>query len=484
MHFTQIMDSSSLQHKFYQSLLQHFPHTPTPLQDKMLEQFSAFVFHTDVHSLFLLKGFAGTGKTTIISTIVNVLWQTGKKSVLLAPTGRAAKVLANYSGKEASTIHKKIYIPKRAKGGSVTFELKKNSYTNTIFFVDESSMISDKSEDLTVFKNVSLLDDLVRFVYSGIQCKLVLIGDTAQLPPVKAVVSPALDFNKLTLDFAKEVFEIELTEVMRQQKKSGILENATLLRNKISDGDTDDFKFSPHFSDLIFLKDGYEIQDAINTSYQKDSLEDTAIIVWSNKRANQYNEQIRSRILSKEGDIHVGDYVMVVRNNYFWLDIDSEAGFIANGDTCEIMAIRKRIELYGFHFADATIRLIDYPNEKPVEVTLLLDTLTLNAPALPYEESSKLYTEIAKDYAHLGSKFKIFQQIKENNYYNALQIKFSYAVTCHKSQGGQWKNIFIEKPYLPNGQNMEYWRWLYTALTRAQEKVYLIGYQDADCESV
>lgn len=478
------MNNDSLQKRFYNTLIQQFPHTPTVLQDKMLQEFSKFVFHTDNHSLFLLKGFAGTGKTTIISTIVNIIWQTGKKSVLLAPTGRAAKVIANYSGKESHTIHKKIYIPKRAKGGNVSFELKKNSYTNTIFFVDESSMISDKSEDQTVFKNVSLLDDLVRFVYSGINCKLVLIGDTAQLPPVKSVISPALDFNKLTLDFAKEVFEIELTEVMRQQQNSGILENATLLRQKISNADTDDFKLINGFNDLIWLKDGYEIQDAINESYQKFSIEDTAIIVWSNKRANQYNEQIRTRILGKEGDINVGDYVMVVRNNYYWLDDYSEAGFIANGDTCEIMSIRKRVALYGFHFAEATIRLIDYPNEKPFEVTLLLDTLTVNAPALPFEEANKLYNEIAKDYAHLGSKFKIYQQIRENKYYNALQIKFSYAVTCHKSQGGQWKNVFIEKPYLPNGQNMEYWRWLYTALTRAQEKVYLIGYQSSDFESI
>lgn len=471
---------NNLAEKFYQSLLQHFPHQPTVLQNKMLADFSGFVFNADAHSLFLLKGFAGTGKTTIISTIVNHLWQTGKKSVLLAPTGRAAKVIANYSGREAHTIHKKIYMPKRGKGGSVSFELKKNSYTNTLFFVDESSMISDKAEDQSVFKNLSLLDDLMQFVYSGIQCKLVLIGDSAQLPPVKYTVSPALDLTKLSFDYAKDVTEIELTEVMRQQKTSGILDNATILREKISQSDNDDFKFVPNFTDMIWLRDGYEIQDAINTSYQNFSIEDTAIIVWSNKRANQYNEQIRTRILSKEGDINVGDYVMVVRNNYYWLDDTSEAGFIANGDTCQVIAIRQRKELYGFHFAEATIRLIDYPNEAPLEVTLLLDTLTINAPSLPYEDATRLYNEIAKDYAHLGSKFKIYEKIRENKYYNALQIKFSYAITCHKSQGGQWKNVFIEKPYLPNGQNMEYWRWLYTALTRAQEKVYLLGYQNND----
>jgi exodeoxyribonuclease-5 len=312
----------------------------------------------------------------------------------------------------------------------------------------------------------------------------VFIGDTAQLPPVKSLVSPALDFDKHTLEYAKEVIEIELLEVMRQQKNSGILDNATRLREKISDLYSHDFLFNLRHPDIIRLVDGYDIQDAINQSYSKDSIEDTAIIVWSNKRANQYNNQIRTKIMEKEGDISSGDYVMIVKNNYFWLDDTSEAGFIANGDTCQILSIRNRIELYGFHFAEATLRLIDYPKQAPFDVTLLLDTLTVNAPSLTYEDGLKLYNEIAKDYAHLSSKSKIYQSVKENKYYNALQIKFSYSITCHKSQGGQWKNVFIEKPYLPNGQNIEYWRWLYTALTRAQEKVYLIGYNDSDIEVI
>ena len=468
---------------FYKVLLQKFPHQPTGLQDKMLADFSEFVYHENAHGLFLLKGFAGTGKTTVISTIVNYLWQTGRRSVLMAPTGRAAKVLSNYSGKEAHTIHKKIYHSKRSKSGGVSFTLKKNAYTNTLFFVDESSMISDRSEDQTVFKNASLLDDLITFVYSGINCKLVLIGDTAQLPPLKSAISPALDFDKLTLEFAKDVTDIELTEVMRQGKESGILINATSLREKISEPDSTDFKLTLAYNDVVRLVDGYEIQDAIVQSYAQFSVEDTAIIVWSNKRANQYNKQIRNKIIGREGDISAGDYVMVVKNNYYWLDDASEAGFIANGDTCQILSIRKRIELYGFHFAEATVRLVDYPNQPPIEVVLLLDTLEVNAPSLPYEDSMQLYNEISKDYAHLGSKYKIYQAVREDKYYNALQIKFSYAVTCHKSQGGQWKNVLIEKPYLPDGQNTEYWRWLYTALTRAQEKVFLIGYTDADFEN-
>lgn len=469
---------------FYTLLLQKFQHTPTLLQNKMLESFSSFVMDTESATLFLLKGYAGTGKTTVISAIVNHLWQAKKKAILMAPTGRAAKVLANYAEKEAHTIHKIIYNPKRSRGGNVSFELKKNVHTHTIFFVDEASMISDKSEDPNVFKNTSVLSDLITFVYSGSHCKLVFIGDTAQLPPVKSLVSPALDFDKLTLEYAKEVIEIELLEVMRQQKNSGILDNATRLREKISDLYSPDFLFNLRHPDIIRLVDGYDIQDAINQSYSKDSIEDTAIIVWSNKRANQYNNQIRTKIMEKEGDISSGDYVMIVKNNYFWLDDTSEAGFIANGDTCQILSIRNRIELYGFHFAEATLRLIDYPKQAPFDVTLLLDTLTVNAPSLTYEDGLKLYNEIAKDYTHLSSKSKIYQSVKENKYYNALQIKFSYSITCHKSQGGQWKNVFIEKPYLPNGQNIEYWRWLYTALTRAQEKVYLIGYNNSDIEVI
>ena len=465
---------------FQKHLKEIFPHKPTLLQEDLMQRFSEFIFNTDAHSLFLLKGYAGTGKTTSISSIVNNLWHTGKKAVLLAPTGRAAKVIANYTQRDAFTIHKKIYHPRRAKGGNVKFVLKKNTHTNCIFFVDEASMISEKSENQSQFSAVSLLQDLMDYVYGGIKCKLVLIGDTAQLPPVKLLVSPALNLHKLTLDYSKEVTEIELTEVMRQQEHSGILQNATELRNRISEFQTDEFKFNTSHIDVIRLIDGYEIQDAIQKSYDDDSIENTAIVVRSNKRANQYNYQIRSKIIGQDSDISAGDLVMVVKNNYYWLDDYSDAGFIANGDTCEILEIYNKKELYGFNFAEAKISMIDYPKQKPFEVVLLLNTLTANTPSLTYEDSNKLYQEVAKDYAHLKSKYKIFQSIKENKYFNALQIKFSYAITCHKSQGGQWKNVFIEKPWLPEGQNIDYLRWLYTALTRAQEKVYLIGYLDED----
>jgi len=274
------------------------------------------------------------------------------------------------------------------------------------------------------------------------------------------------------------VVEIELSEVMRQHADSGILLNATELRLILANNGFTDFQFQLGYPDLIRLIDGYDIEDAINTAYTNIGVEDTTFIVRSNKRANQYNQQIRSKIRGQENEISTGDYIMIVKNNYFWLEDTSEAGFIANGDICEILEIFNIKELYGFRFAEVKIRMIDYPDQKPFETVLLLDTLTSESPSLSYDESNKLYQEVAKDYAQEKSKYKQLLAIKQNKYFNALQIKFAYAVTCHKSQGGQWKTVFIEQPYLPDGQNIEYLRWLYTAVTRAQEKVYLIGFTD------
>ncbi len=467
---------------FYKSLLSSFSFVPTLLQNSFLQQFSNFIFDDSNPKVFILKGYAGTGKTTLISTIVNELWKVQTKFVLMAPTGRAAKVLSQYSGKEASTIHRKIYHSKKSKTGGFYFELKKNTHVNTLFFVDEASMIPHQTLDVTFSKNRSLLSDLFEYVYSGKNCKLVLIGDTAQLPPVNATDSPALDSDYIDNQFDKKVIDIELTEVLRQEVQSGILHNATELRNLITDQTLDNFKIAKPFPDIHRLNDSYEIQDALLKSYDNQGIEDTAIIVWSNKRANQYNQQIRSLILNKEGTITKGDFIMVVKNNYYWLDEASEAGFIANGDIAEVLKIKQTLELFDFNFAKATIRLIDYPHQAPFDVILLLDTLSINTPSLTFEESSKLFSEVAKDYTHLNYKQKINQAVYENEYFNALQIKFSYAVTCHKSQGGQWKNVFIEKPYLPDGQNREYWRWLYTAVTRAQENLFLIGFKDDDFE--
>jgi exodeoxyribonuclease-5 len=279
------------------------------------------------------------------------------------------------------------------------------------------------------------------------------------------------------MTYNKEVIQFELSEVMRQHEDSGILLNATDLRLQIANRGNQ-FKFQLNFPDLIRLEDGYDIQDAINTAYDNIGVEDTAFIVRSNKRANQYNQQIRSKIRGQENEISTGDFIMVVKNNYFWLKESSDAGFIANGDICEILEIFSIKELYGFRFAEVKIRMIDYPNQRPFETVLLLDTLSSETPSLSYEESNRLYQEVAKDFGGEKSKYKQLLGVKKSKYFNALQIKFSYAITCHKSQGGQWKTVFIEQPYLPEGQNVEYLRWLYTAVTRAQEKVYLIGFSN------
>jgi ATP-dependent exoDNAse (exonuclease V) alpha subunit len=464
--------------ELYAQLIQRFPFVPTTLQDQLLEQLANFVIDNNEQKLFLLKGYAGTGKTTVISTLVNNLWQCTLKSVLMAPTGRAAKVIALYSKKSAFTVHKKIYYPKKNKSGGVHFVLQKNKHTNTIFIVDEASMIPDKIADANLFENSSLLDDLLHYVYSGKNCKLILIGDTAQLPPVKLDLSPALNTHTLTYNYNKDVVEIELNEVMRQHKESGILYNATQLRIILSDDHINDFIFDLHFSDIIRLTDGYEVQDAIHETYDKNGVEATAFIVRSNKRANLYNQQIRSNILGKENEISTGDYIMIVKNNYYWLKDSTEVGFIANGDVCEIVEIFNFKHLYGFYFAEVKLRMVDYPDQIPFETVLLLDTLQSESPSLTFEESNKLYQEIAKDYADERSKYKIMLAVKSNKYFNALQVKFSYAMTCHKSQGGQWENVFIEQPYLSNGQDISYLRWLYTAVTRAQKKLYLIGFKE------
>ncbi|MDG1040139.1 MAG: AAA family ATPase [Polaribacter sp.] len=464
---------------FYKELLQKFPFDPTIKQQKLLNELSDFIFDNNNRALFLLKGYAGTGKTTTISTVVNSLWKAGKKAVLLAPTGRAAKVISVYSKKQAFTIHKKIYFPKKQQNGSVDFVMQANKHVNTIFIIDEASMIPDKPSNAKLFDTGSLLDDLINYVYSGKNCKIIFIGDTAQLPPVKLNVSPALEASTLELDFHKDVTELELDEVMRQHENSGILANATTLRTLI-DADVVDFQFDLNYPDIIRLEDGYDIEDAINAAYDNIGVEDTAFIVRSNKRANQYNQQIRTKIRSQENEISTGDYIMVVKNNYFWLKDSSEAGFIANGDICEITRISAVKDLYGFRFAEVEVRMIDYPNQKPFETVLLLDTLSSESPSLTYEESNKLYQAVREDFAHEKSKYKQLLAVKSNKYFNALQVKFSYAMTCHKSQGGQWKTVFVEQPYLPEGNSVAYLRWLYTAITRAQEKLYLIGFKN-DC---
>ncbi|SFC62793.1 exodeoxyribonuclease-5 [Flagellimonas taeanensis] len=470
-------DTNALE--FLRILTEKFPHEPTQKQDLALQKLARFVLEAKKDTVFLLKGFAGTGKTTLVATLVSSLWKVKMGSVLMAPTGRAAKVMSVYSGNQAFTIHKKIYFPKKQSGGGIQFVLAPNKHRNTIFIVDEASMIPDTPADSKLFENGSLLDDLIYYVHSGHNCRLILIGDTAQLPPVKLDMSPALDEDRLSLNYDKEVECLELDEVMRQTDGSGILHNATNLREQLQSQFFEEFKFElGGYKDIVRLIDGSEIQEAIDASYGQNGKEETAIIVRSNKRANLYNQNIRERILFLDNELAVGDYMMVVKNNYFWLSPNSEAGFIANGDIIEVLELFAIKELYGFLFAEVKVKMVDYPHQKPFETVLLLDTINAESPSLSYEDGNRLYQEVLKDYAHEKTKYRQFMGVKNNKYFNALQVKFSYAITCHKSQGGQWDTVFVEQPYLPNGVDKDYLRWLYTAVTRAKRQLYLIGFKD------
>ena len=464
---------------FYKILENKFPHVPTATQSVALQKLASFTLSDKKEEVFLLKGYAGTGKTTLVGTLVNSLWEVKKKAVLMAPTGRAAKVMSNYAKTQAYTIHRKIYFPKKQSGGGIQFVLAPNKHRDTLFIVDEASMIPDTAADSKLFENGSLLDDLMMYVYSGHKCKLLLIGDTAQLPPVHLVLSPALDGDKIAMNYNKEVERLELNEVVRQADDSGILANATLLREQLDGDFYEDFKFDlQSYADIVRLIDGHEIQEAIDGSYSENGKEETAFIVRSNKRANLYNQNIRERILFLENDLAVGDFMMVVKNNYYWLKPNSEAGFIANGDIIEVLEIFDFKEIYTFKFAEVKVKMVDYPNMPPFETVLLLDTITAESPSLSYEDGNRLYQEVMKDFAQESSKYKKFLGVKNNKYFNGLQVKFSYAITCHKSQGGQWNTVFVEQPYLPNGMDKEYLRWLYTAVTRAKHKLYLIGFKD------
>lgn len=462
---------------FYNAFLKELPHTPTAKQEAVLQQLSVFL--TDKNSsesIFLLKGFAGTGKTTIIGAVVNSLKNTPFKTILLAPTGRAAKVITEYSGQKAYTIHKHIYYPKSERE-AVQFSLKPNKEIHTIYIIDEASMISNGAS----FEDNSVLDDVIRYVYSGKNCKLILVGDTAQLPPVHLEVSPALNEDFLSFSYRKNIINQELTEVVRQKKKSGILHNATLLRQLLTQDYVDEFLFEmQRYKDIVRLSSGEEIQEALQMAYDNYGMEQTAFIVRSNKRATQYNKQIRKVILGQEEELSTGDLLMVVKNNYFWIDDKTEAGFIANGDTIEVLEIYKYEDLYGFRFAEVKVQMIDYPNQKPFDTVLLLNVIDSDSASLSYEDNNRMYQAIMQENSHETSGYRKYLKIKNNPYFNALQVKYSYAITCHKSQGGQWDIVFIEKPYLAQGISHGYLRWLYTAITRAKKRVFLINFPDED----
>ncbi|MDY6801420.1 MAG: AAA family ATPase [Bacteroidota bacterium] len=448
---------------------------PTNGQADLIDKLASFILSDDPNLIFLLKGFAGTGKTTIISALVKAFRSLKIKSVLLTPTGRAAKVLSSYAKKNAYTIHKKIYRQKSAKDGFGAFVLDTNLHSQTFFIVDEASMISNSSADVSIFGSGRLLDDLIHYVYNQKNCKLILVGDTAQLPPVGIDISPALDIKQL-VSFHLKVIEHQLSEVVRQVEDSGILLNATKIRNLMLNENYQFPKLDLNHTDDIQRITGNELIEIITDSYDKYGIEDTIIITRSNKRANQFNKGIRNQILWYEEEIAVGDLLMVVKNNYFWMEGNDKVDFIANGDIGEIVQIKKYDERYGFRFADIVLRLIDY-GDLEIECKIILDTLDINSAALPSDENKKLFYSVLEDYQHLKTKKQQYQAVKKDEFFNALQVKFSYAITCHKAQGGQWKSVFIDHGYLTEEMlNKEYLRWLYTAFTRPVEKLFLVNF--------
>lgn len=449
--------------------------SPTPEQNVLIDRLSEFVTDTDNKQIFLLKGFAGTGKTTTMSAFVNALYKLQIKSVLLAPTGRAAKVFAFYTGKSAFTVHKEIYIQKSSADGFGSFTLSKNLKRSTYFIVDEASMISNSTSESSVFGDGRLLDDLIQYVYSGVNCKLILAGDTAQLPPVGISLSPALDAKILQM-FSLNVIEVYLKEVVRQSGDSGILANATTIRKSIDNNDIQQPKFTlSGFNDVVKLG-GADLIETISDSYGRYGLDETIVVCRSNKRANKFNAGIRSQILGREEEVSAGDLLMVVKNNYFWLTENEQVSFIANGDIIRVKRIKKIIERYEFRFAEATVEFIDYTGIE-IDVMILLDTLEVESASLSAEDNKKLFFSVAEDYADLPTKKKQWQKVKENPFFNALQVKFAYAVTCHKAQGGQWKSVFVDQGYITSEMmDIEYLRWLYTALTRAVNVLYLVNF--------
>ena len=462
-----------IQEQIYQNL----GFTPTEGQKQLTEKLAAFVVNADPDVLFLLKGYAGTGKTSMLNALVKTLHAFKFQTVLLAPTGRAAKVLSSYTGQSAYTVHKKIYRQKSTTDGFGQFVLDKNLAKDCFFIVDEASMIANSSNEGSVFGTGRLLDDLYEFVYTGKNCKLILVGDTAQLPPVGMEISPALDVSELEM-YGATVDHHELVDVVRQEQDSGILYNATEIRSLIGEGYffPDYFPIETEsFSDIKRIGGG-ELIEKISDCYDKYGEEETIVITRSNKRANKFNEGIRSTILYKEAQITVGDLLMVVKNNYFWLGEDEKVDFIANGDIVEIQSIYSYEELYGFHFANVCLKFVDY-DDLEIDCKILLETLSIETASLGYEDSQRLFQSVAEDYQDIRSKKKRWEKIRENEHFNALQVKFAYAVTCHKAQGGQWNAVFVDQGYLVEDMlNVEYLRWLYTAFTRPVKELYLVNF--------
>jgi exodeoxyribonuclease-5 len=460
----------------YNNLCKNLGNIPTDDQSAALKRIALYISENSKDVIFLLKGYAGTGKTSVISSIVKTLDLLRLRSVLLAPTGRAAKVLASYSERQAFTIHKKIYRQKSSKDGMGSFMLDRNLHRNTYFIVDEASMISNSSSETSLFGSGKLLDDLIEYVYSGTDCKLILVGDTAQLPPVGSALSPALDASVLReYGFGLELSE--LRQVLRQSETSGVLMNATRVRLQIDENDlVHPYVDCINYKDTIRLS-GEELIDELTASYGTCGLDGTIIVVNSNKLANRYNGGIRNRIFFREEEISTGDLVMVVKNNYFLTDEENGVGFIANGDIAEIKKIRKFEERYGFRFAEMMLYFPDYGLE--LESKVMIDVLHLDTPALPAEKNRELFQNILADYLHFKTRRKQYEAVRNDPFFNALQIKFAYAVTCHKSQGGQWERVFIDQGMFNRNEiTIDYLRWFYTALTRSTDRVYLVNFNE------
>lgn len=457
-------------------LQQNLPFSPTSGQADLIDVLASYITSPEPDEIMLIKGYAGTGKTTMIRSLTQTLLSLKIRSILMAPTGRAAKVMAGYTNMSAFTIHKKIYRQKTTSDGMGKFVLNKNLYKNSYFIVDEASMISNELNENSVFGSGRLLDDLLEYVYSGENCKLVLVGDTAQLPPVGLSISPALESFTLE-DYGFTVKMVELKDVVRQAEGSGILSNATHMRNLIQDYASEGFFpiEMENYADVERITGG-DLIETISSCYDKYGFFDTTVVTRSNKRANLFNKGIRGSILYKENEIERGDLLMVVKNNYFWPDEDAKLDFIANGDIAEIMQIYGYEELYGFRFADVSLRFVDYEDVE-LDCKIFLETLSIETASFSYERNNELFHAVSEDYLDIRNKRERWKKIKENPHFNALQVKYAYALTCHKAQGGQWKAVFIDHGYLTEDMlDTEYYRWLYTAFTRPVEKLYLVNF--------
>ena len=497
-------------------ILQQFGFPPTQEQAHALEVFAEFLTDRDPHAVMILRGSAGTGKTTLSGAIVRTLKEIRQKVMLLAPTGRAAKVFSLNSGSPAYTIHRRIYREKSFSGVEGQFNLNDNLYTDTLFMVDEASMIANMGLGGMSFGSGCLLDDLVHFVYQGRNDRLLLIGDKAQLPPVGEEESPALHAAMLE-GYGLKVYECDLNEVLRQSEESGILYNATMIRQMITH---DDITQLPkiHFAGYSDIKPmpGSELIEALADSYHHVGLDDTIVVTRSNKRANIFNQGIRNMVLDREEELSQGDILMIVKNNYYWMEEErkkikekeieerrvksegTESGtathkvqsskfqvqsndipaFLANGDRAKVLKVRRRIDLYGFRFATSLLQFPDYDNYE-LEATVLLDTLTSEAPALTHEQQEQLFHQIEEDYQDIPLKADRMKAIRQDQFFNALQVKFAYAVTCHKAQGGQWAHVYVDQGYMTDDMlNPDYIHWLYTAFTRATEMLYLVNWPE------